>query len=309
MDKPYKSFDEQIEILQKRGLSTNEKTQIILMQEGYYSVINGYKDLFIDKEKKSAASGEDRYKEGVKFDHIYRLFEFDRNLRVLMMRYLAIAEASLKTTCAYCFCGRYDKVEESYLRKDFYRSDRGYSHRIDLLIGDFKKVLGRVKGNDNSHTREYIEHYINNHDECPLWVLFNTMSFGTVHKFFSYQKESMRNVIARHFSDLYSKTHDDMKRFNDIGLLLAYDHIKEFRNICAHDERLFSAKVSPAKDISFVALMNDLSLVLPQTEALRMRIDVADLAINVLEDVESLDVDEFLSAMGCENVRALFGTM
>ncbi len=46
MDKPFKSIDEQIAILESRGLECDNNTRLVLEREGYYPVINGYKDLF-----------------------------------------------------------------------------------------------------------------------------------------------------------------------------------------------------------------------------------------------------------------------
>lgn len=49
MDKPFKSIDEQIAILEGRGLECDNNTRLVLEREGYYPVINGYKDLFLDQ--------------------------------------------------------------------------------------------------------------------------------------------------------------------------------------------------------------------------------------------------------------------
>lgn len=46
MDKPFKSIDEQIAILESRGLECDNSTRLVLEREGYYPVVNGYKDLF-----------------------------------------------------------------------------------------------------------------------------------------------------------------------------------------------------------------------------------------------------------------------
>lgn len=72
----------------------------------------------------------------------------------------------------------------------------------------------------------------------------------------------MRNSIAKSFSDLYSVTHEIDKRISPRRLRLAYDYIKDFRNICAHDERLFCARVSPSHDVNLVGVLSDLELVL-----------------------------------------------
>lgn len=50
--KEYKTYNQQLKILRERGLSvpTNGKPKRFLEQENYYNVINGYKDLFLQKD-------------------------------------------------------------------------------------------------------------------------------------------------------------------------------------------------------------------------------------------------------------------
>lgn len=80
MDRPFKTIQEQVALLESRGVQTDEKTPEILIREGYYSVVNGYKGPFIDAEA-SEASRDDRYLPGTTFADIYALFSFDRELR------------------------------------------------------------------------------------------------------------------------------------------------------------------------------------------------------------------------------------
>lgn len=101
-DKPFLTIDEQVRLLESRGLDVDEDTGPTLMREGYYSIVNGYKDLFLDTGK-SRESGEDRYLEGISFSDLYTLFTFDRELRSLTFRYLILAEAKIKTAVAYAF--------------------------------------------------------------------------------------------------------------------------------------------------------------------------------------------------------------
>ena len=51
MDKEFSSINEQIYKLKSRGLIINNsnKTKKILQKENYYNLINGYKELFLDK--------------------------------------------------------------------------------------------------------------------------------------------------------------------------------------------------------------------------------------------------------------------
>ena len=306
MDKPFKTIDEQIAMLNLRGLSTDEQTGIILRQEGYYSVVNGYKDLFIDKAKKSAAAGDDRYKDGVEFKDIYRLFEFDRSLRSTMLKYFAIAEAKLKTACAYCFSERFKDTPEAYLDANHYRQESNYAARIQELIAHFCYTLSKDPNNKPVYKRDYMEHYVRKHDAVPLWVLFNYMDFGIVCKFFEFQKESMRNTISKYFSDFYKNTHTNSVRIYENDLRLSYDHIKEFRNICAHDERLYCARVSPAKDISLSHVINkDISKVLQERDETAMRETIANLIINLRKEMPGPFFTELFEAMGFNDLSDL----
>ena len=74
--KEFKTVEEQIDLLKNRNISFNdeEKAKKILLNNNYYNIINGYKDLFLD-------SNQIIYKMGTKFEEIYALYEFDRQLR------------------------------------------------------------------------------------------------------------------------------------------------------------------------------------------------------------------------------------
>lgn len=94
-DKPFLTIDEQVRLLESRGLGVDADTGPTLMREGYYSIVNGYKDPFLDVSKRREV-GEDRYLEGISFSDLYTLFTFDRELRSLTFRYLILAELKLK---------------------------------------------------------------------------------------------------------------------------------------------------------------------------------------------------------------------
>lgn len=47
MVKPFKTHNQQLTTLRKRGLSVPSRVKRELENENYYNVINGYKDLFL----------------------------------------------------------------------------------------------------------------------------------------------------------------------------------------------------------------------------------------------------------------------
>lgn len=69
MDKPFKTYGGLIRLMAARGLDTGPKAMFILEHEGYYPVVNGYKDLFL--------AGQDRFRPGATLDEVYALFVMD----------------------------------------------------------------------------------------------------------------------------------------------------------------------------------------------------------------------------------------
>ena len=68
------AVESQVQQLNRRGLQTDMRTPWILEREGYYSVVNGYKDPFLDKEA-GKRTHEDRYLTGTSFNDCM-LFSF-----------------------------------------------------------------------------------------------------------------------------------------------------------------------------------------------------------------------------------------
>lgn len=300
MDKPFKTIPEQIEILQSRGIVTDARTGYILEREGYYSVINGYKDIFL------IIPSQDVYKPGTKFEDIYQLFKFDRYLRAVMFRYFSMAEATLKTTCAYNFTEAHADQGEPYMDKNNYRQERHYKDQIDRLIREFNTALGRDPFKKPKR-KLYMEHYLTKHDSVPFWVMARYLTLGQVFKFYCFQPENMRNKIAQSFSNLYAQTHETPIRISQRKLRLIFDHIKDFRNICAHDERLYCARVSPSLDVSFADVMDDLELVLPKSEYIQLSREIINALIDLSENTSDSEVlPAVLAKMDFESINSAF---
>lgn len=74
--KVYKTFNQQLSILRSRGLivPTDGKPKRFLEQENYYNVINGYKDLFLKKNKDNTPLVPEVYLDGTHFNELKALF-------------------------------------------------------------------------------------------------------------------------------------------------------------------------------------------------------------------------------------------
>lgn len=138
--KPFKTVDEQIDLLESRGLAVLDRdaAAAFLLRENYYSVVNGYKDAFLDLEVTNLA-GEDRYRPGATFESLCRLYDFDKRLRDVTMAVLLEAEAAMRTATVYAFCSVHGEPDEyldpsCFCAKADYRPRERYARELIKLL-------------------------------------------------------------------------------------------------------------------------------------------------------------------------------
>lgn len=120
-DKEFTTFEQQIKILKNRKLTfcNVEMANHLLRRFGYYNIINGYKEPFID-----IIDGEEVYKKGVSFEQIFSLYCMDRKLRTHVMASMLEVEDTLRTAVAHTIGEAFTAEEAKYLKKENYRSGK-----------------------------------------------------------------------------------------------------------------------------------------------------------------------------------------
>ena len=112
MDKLFSTIEEQIKILDSRGLNVSDPgVKDVLEKENYYNVINGYKELFIDK---TYTGTDEKYKDGADFNELYSLYLFDRKIKNIFIKYILEIENNVKTVIAHDFSEKYG--HDNYLK-------------------------------------------------------------------------------------------------------------------------------------------------------------------------------------------------
>lgn len=61
-----------------------EYAKTVLSKIGYYTLINGYKELFLEKTDRGAIITPHQYISGTKIEDIVSLYDFDKKLRVIL---------------------------------------------------------------------------------------------------------------------------------------------------------------------------------------------------------------------------------
>lgn len=230
--KIFTSTNEQIQKQLSRGLKiqNDANTQRIIEAENYYNLFNGYKQPFLDS---NYTGSDEQYLTGTKFDEIYALYIFDRELRNIFIRYILEIENNIKSVLSHDFSQKYG--HDNYLKIDNFnitvhpRENKTPAQKI----GDVSNLISHLQheiARQLSKNNPMISHYMLIYGYVPLWVLVNTLSLGTISTFYANLKQRDQNDIGRFFN----------LRPDELNSILKVLSI--FRNACAHDERFYNLR-------------------------------------------------------------------
>ena len=220
--KPFLTYEQQLHKL------TDEKQLIINNREfaeeklrdiGYFALIGGYKEPFRDAMTRV-------YLENTTFEDIYALYDFDNRLRELIFRYICQIEKKIRNIISYSFYEVYGEMQTHYLDTASYNYVRSNQRGIDKLI----RMLDGLALTNTDY--DYIVHQRNVYQNVPLWVLINAMTFGQISKMYSFLTSRIQSKISKNFKKVNER---ELEQYLKVLVL--------YRNVCAHNERLFSHKV------------------------------------------------------------------
>lgn len=225
MKKVFLTYDEQITFLKEKKnlkIQDEEYAKKILFKTGYFSLINGYKETYKD-------SMTNQFQKGVAFEDIYELYQFDNDLRSIFIKYILVVEQNVKSSLSYHFCLAYGDMQEDYLDVSHY----DYVGKKKILIQNMLKIIKGQLRNDSDYA--YIRHYIAKYDYVPLWVLLNVLTLGQLSKIYCCQKGRVQIQVCEDFGPI---------KINEMAKMLAV--MTKFRNVCAHNDRLFDFRTKDA---------------------------------------------------------------
>ncbi|WP_455089758.1 Abi family protein [Peptoanaerobacter stomatis] len=226
MKKVFSNVGEQINILKSKNLTIKDEQKAVetLVRSNYYVVINGYRTPFLLDRK---AGDKSKYITGSAFEEIYSLYMFDRSIRIIFLKYILIMEQNLKSAISYEFSKIYGS--ENYLRySNFAYEDEKNTKEIFFLIGSLHNALSKAIGKN-----EYITYNIEKYNNVPFWILANILTFGGIINFYKLMKDEEKQYIARKYFRV--KVHE-LETYMEL--------LNAYRNICAHDERLYNVKAA-----------------------------------------------------------------
>ena len=297
MAKTFKTLDEQIEILQRKGLVIQnvEETKDILLRENYFFV-SGYRMLFMESMTNKM------FLPGTTFEELYSMFQFDRHIRNIIFKNLLIIENNIKSITAYNLSKHYGIREEEYLNPKNFTNEKSRRKQVDDLLNKMKRQI-RVNGGQHQATM----HYINKYGYIPFWIVVKILSFGIVSELYQILKPEDQKAIASDFGVTASQ------------LIVYLPLLANFRNLCAHEDILFEHKTQrviedtkfhellkiPKTNDEYIYGKNDLfAIVIILRQMLRkddffMLMSELEYEIQVLSDkLHTIQIDRVLDRMG-----------
>lgn len=222
--KIFLTYENQIKKLKEKNLIIEDEEYAVTMLKklSYFNLINGYKKPFKEDDG--------NYKDGTKFEDIISLYQFDDKLRNIFLNNILIVEIHMKSLISYHFCDKYGDCQCEYLKTANYNNQEKYKLQVEELVEKLNKIL------ENPGKVRYIKHQQTKYSNVPLWVLVKALTFGNLSKLYSSQQDNIKSQIAKEIPII---------RENQIEAML--DILTRYRNVCAHNERLFDFKYKRKK--------------------------------------------------------------
>ena len=211
--KKYMKNEDLINYLISKKLVINDQEKALrnIEKYSYYSIINGYKSVFKDKSN--------NYKPNAPFEEIFALYEFDKNIKAIFLKYTLEIEVIIKSLMANALAEKYG-IEE-YLNVNNF-DENANKDFVNSLIESIKKEI-----DDNYNKHSAITHYIDTYKFVPPFVLTKVITFGAISRYYGLLKQSDRQSVSKYF------------KLSDKLLKQILVNLTMIRNICAHSDRLF----------------------------------------------------------------------
>ena len=297
MNKEFKNLEEQIAILEFKGMTIEDKeyAKEVLLRENYF-FLNGYRHLFLKSET------DKKFLPGTTFNELYSLFLFDREFRNIIFKNLLLVENNAKSIISYQLSKKYGYKENEYLKPKNFTERRDKQRQVLDIIKKMKRQV-RVNAPQHTATKHYVDHY----GYIPLWILVKVLSFGIVGELFQILKKEDQEGIA----DIYNLSVDTLSVYLPI--------LSNYRNLCAHEDIVFENRTQkyiddtiyhsmlgiPKMDGEYIYGKNDnfalvimLKQMLTDVEFKNLMNEIKHAIDNLEYNLNTIGIDKVLDRMG-----------
>ena len=288
--KQYKTDEELLDYLEAKNVTIKNRKFALkkLEKYTYYSIVNSYKYNFKD--------ANNDYFPNVSFEEIYALYEFDKNLKLIMLKYALEVESFIKSLISNHISNIYGI--------DAYLNVNNLDNKANLAVR--KRLIDKINDdiNRNYGIHLAITHYIDNYGFVPPFVLTKILTFGVISSYYGLLKQSDRQIIAKRF------------KISDVLLKQILKCLTNIRNICAHNDRLFcyrdkytlkfkeiDSNYTPKDNLTNLYMMIRAMQILLEKRQYNSLVKAIEKEINKLNNkLNSININNILRIMGYPNV-------
>jgi abortive infection bacteriophage resistance protein len=214
-----------------RGLTVPEPVDALHALEyiGYYRLLTYMRPF----QQVDAATGVRRFTNGSTFADVIRLYDFDRELRLLCLSAVERIEVALRAAVV---------SEAAVAAGSHFYLDPSHFDRIDAFV-DFYQTARR----EDRHwaVRHYLKHYCTP-ELPPIWAIMEALTFGALSRLFAGLALRHRKAVAVRFG------------YDETVLASWFRSINLVRNLSAHHSRLWNAPMHVDQPIAAKSLRSEM---------------------------------------------------
>lgn len=211
--KEFKTIEEQISILRNRGLDIIdiEQAYYFLLHNNYYR-ISGYS---------LTLRSDDVFHKNITFQNIIDIYNFDFELRHILLKYIEIIEVSFKSIYAYEFTKQYGAT--GYLNSENFLDVQKHSEIIEKV---------KIQQNKRLPHEPYLKHFIDKlKQEVPLWAYVDLLTISDISLLYKISRNNIKQAVAERFNIIIKGPELLVKFMHSMTII---------RNLCAHGVRIYN---------------------------------------------------------------------
>ena len=275
---------EHIQQLRDRGLGINDEelARHYLSHVSYYRLAGYWWSMQIDKENH-------KFKPNSKFEDVVSLYNFDRELRILLFDIIEKVEISLRTKLIYHLSIEFDPwwFQNTTLFKD-----------TGALVETLASIKEEVDRSKDTFIKEHKKKYKDDMRFPPAWKTLELTSFGSLSKLYGNLKNTInsKDTIA---SELGAVNHTYLPSW--------LQSIAQIRNYCAHHSRLWNKNLPGTPKILSKPPFRWVSDVPTDTSKLYLHLCILRYLVNIIapENSFSINLQKLLSKYPSVDPNAL----
>lgn len=223
--KPPVTYKDMLDILRSRGLTIeNENNATEILKRINYYRLTGYLLPF--------KVNEEKYADGITFENIVNLYDFDMRFRSLLLNVFEYVEINMRSRISYHLAHKYGP--------ECYKDSSNFSFRKTV---DYNAFVAKINAELDRSKELFVAHYRTKYESrYPIWLAIETFSFASLSILYTNLKPEDKRIISKQYGLKTTKLLDSW--LHSMCVL---------RNRCAHFSRIYDTKLSQQVSLTFNA--------------------------------------------------------